>query len=1565
MGIEELQAEGGPPSDVEDEREEAPKEMHDGRGFFSEAAEVKVKKKSKKKRSKAIEDSEDEEEEEEEEAEAGQDYERDGFVVDEEEVEDDKADEEDEIKSEDEEELQELDEEDYDLLEENQVTGIKRPRKPDQMQKKKKLRRAGAGDTKDTTGTTNTGDEVAPKGTDVAALREKLFGVDGLEDEDADLGEEQAKAKQQQMEEEDFVSEGEDEMADFIVDEQDVDEHGELKAQRRKRRLPKSSIVSSTLLHEAQEIFGDVNELLELHAQAELEEEDDEEYAEEELDDEGQPVLRKPARPKKLALDPGELSKGFFTDFDEQVRQKDIPERIQLRHASASAERQRDTSDAELALEAEWIFEQLLDPDNRRSAEYTYWCPAKRVKPHNMDKYFPPLEDDVVDEVDHADDVADATPEALLAREIKMKRLMNKEHVMKTLLIDAIIYQDDETEETSARYWKRHDLRKSVLSRQIHEFLRLSVVEMHEVPYIGMHKKESIFALLVTEDSLEELEFPADEDDDDRRQLDQWALLWRIVDMDRKWITMRHRAAKLKESLPKTENQGLQVLLGTLMTDLDTVHDPIKASDIESQLLLYMPEAKKEPGRESFKRAQRKTLHAACQRAGIGELLPKIGLSAKEFSENLARFGEVDPDSIDIVSLQQQHQVQDDLTTGLMPEDLAESFTNKEFDAAEKVLKAARQMLAIEIAHEPNVRQFIRDLYYDLGVVTTTPSVEGNRVIDGFHRYARVKWLWKRPLTHLRASQDWLLIQSAESELLLRSRILLCDRQGNPDMLDKVRNVMRKCFTSDGVSALAKAWNDFRSQVIDEALDKHLVPLIAKEIRQDLKRSALDRYGQVFMDYAWKRLITAPIKVGFRTEDNMVQTSANVKIMAFHYDKDSNTTAVVLDESGNLLDFMYFADLHGRIMRNGATRRQEKEMDDLLDFLAQEITQPDVIVVGGNSMECGDLRENVRQVVFKLLEDRPRDVAAHRENIDTVLADEHLSKLVADSDLMMQEFPDHPASVRRAVALGRCLRDPLATGCALLCHRESALSLKLHALQDWLVAERRLELMERIACTIVNQVGVDVNSLLAATWRRPLVQFVNGLGPRKTVRFLAGLQRCGIQYNRIASRMHLVQELVDINQELGSKVMMEAIATLLVTNDDNLAPVNIVGRSSDLDDQALEDEKLDSTRIHPRNYKLVADLAAEAAKRRKEDLEDPVDAVFRDPSLIDGLNLWELSRRMEKASGARKYETLNDICSELRWPANELRPQYRPPDKDEQFYMLCQETPESLQQGMVVQVEARMVTENGVDVIFDNGLRGFIRPEDLSSSFDAEGGRGFFDCRTRVRKGDVISARILHLNKDSFDRYRAYLTSKTSELKDAEKHEAYLELDREENYKVKHSEPYDKKEKEAAQPAPGPEVEFIARKITHPYFKNISYKAAVAELSQKKDGGFIIHPSSIGCHMLNVTVHYKGVTKVLRIIEGGKSGTKGTADNLKLGSPLTVKQSSDSSSDPYDDLDELIFHFLEPYVQNFRGAIKFRKYLKGTKAEVDGMLMEELKRKPKQVPYCIAFAEDRMRFMLA
>lgn len=140
-------------------------------------------------------------------------------------------------------------------------------------------------------------------------------------------------------EEEDAEIGDDDDMADFIVDEEEVDENGApvrysgnsvyyynvyvtellyqcffLFLRRRKFKRKKSRQapgVSSSALQEAHEIFGDVDDLLQLRKQS-LESTD---LRERKLEDEFEPVI---------------LSEKYMTEKDDVIRERDVPERKQV-----------------------------------------------------------------------------------------------------------------------------------------------------------------------------------------------------------------------------------------------------------------------------------------------------------------------------------------------------------------------------------------------------------------------------------------------------------------------------------------------------------------------------------------------------------------------------------------------------------------------------------------------------------------------------------------------------------------------------------------------------------------------------------------------------------------------------------------------------------------------------------------------------------------------------------------------------------------------------------------------------------------------------------------------------------------------------------------------------------------------------------------------------------------------------------------------------------------------------------------------------------------------------------
>jgi transcription elongation factor SPT6 len=77
------------------------------------------------------------------------------------------------------------------------------------------------------------------------------------------------------------------------------------------RRIRQAPGVSSSALQEAQELFGDVDELLEARHQSR----EKNDYKETRLEDEFEPIV---------------LSEKYMTENDDRIRELDIPERMQV-----------------------------------------------------------------------------------------------------------------------------------------------------------------------------------------------------------------------------------------------------------------------------------------------------------------------------------------------------------------------------------------------------------------------------------------------------------------------------------------------------------------------------------------------------------------------------------------------------------------------------------------------------------------------------------------------------------------------------------------------------------------------------------------------------------------------------------------------------------------------------------------------------------------------------------------------------------------------------------------------------------------------------------------------------------------------------------------------------------------------------------------------------------------------------------------------------------------------------------------------------------------------------------
>lgn len=83
-------------------------------------------------------------------------------------------------------------------------------------------------------------------------------------------------------------------------------------------------------------------------------------------------------------------------------------------------------------------------------------------------------------------------------------------------------------------------------------------------------------------------------------------------------------------------------------------------------------------------------------------------------------------------------------------------------------------------------------------------------------------------------------VLAAEKEHLISVSISLPN-----DIRHTLIQQLTESFTSDGYNDLAKAWNEERVQVIEEAIEKHLLPMGIKWVREYVREEVEDYLAKI------------------------------------------------------------------------------------------------------------------------------------------------------------------------------------------------------------------------------------------------------------------------------------------------------------------------------------------------------------------------------------------------------------------------------------------------------------------------------------------------------------------------------------------------------------------------------------------------------------------------------------------------------------------------------------------------------------------------------------------------
>lgn len=173
--------------------------------------------------------------------------------------------------------------------------------------------------------------------------------------------------------------------------------------------------------------------------------------------------------------------------------------------------------------------------------------------------------------------------------------------------------------------------------------------------------------------------------------------------------------------------------------------------------------------------------------------------------------------------------------------------------------------------------------------------------------------------------------------------------------------------------------------------------------------------------------------------------------------------------AGNLLDLLTLSHFGQPPARQPEAAEQQRQDKRRLSELVKQHA-PRVIALGASHFRVNRLRKDLYDVVFDVIDKATTaELRVLPRTIPVVLRDEAVARQFELSAAAIAEFPEHPPALRRAVALGRGMRDAAAVCAALFGPEGAALSLLLHPLQDTLGRDDRLRSLEEVMVTAVSQ----------------------------------------------------------------------------------------------------------------------------------------------------------------------------------------------------------------------------------------------------------------------------------------------------------------------------------------------------------------------------------------------------------------------------------------------------------------------------------------------------------------
>jgi len=415
-------------------------------------------------------------------------------------------------------------------------------------------------------------------------------------------------------------------------------------------------------------------------------------------------------------------------------------------------------------------------------------------------------------------------------------------------------------------------------------------------------------------------------------------------------------------------------------------------------------------------------------------------------------------------------------------------------------MRAGKGMFIEELVNNPRMRTYMRQSFYQNGIIDCVRTDKGAVEITEDHRYYDFKYLRNLEFFEVARSPElFLKMLKAEEEGLVKLEFRILNNKS-------FREKLYSLIASDSFSEVAEAWNQLRREVVNVAVDR-LEALIARGVKDNLRQECESKLGKACREKYYEYLDQQPYKPKKLREGEIptVLAMSNGKGVL---GRDA-VCWIWLDENGRVTD-------HGKFNEIRSRNEEQKHLPQGADnekFIELVLRKgPDVIGISGFSVETRRLLKDIEDLLeAKSKEERDRRVLSglpaegdedhplEFEKPPVVLVNDATARLYHSSERASNEFP-HLAPVERyCVGIARYLQGPLLEYAAL---GKDITSISFHPNQDLLSPEKLIKYLDTAIIDMVNMVGVDMEEAVNNPHLANLLQYVCGLGPRKAQRLL-------------------------------------------------------------------------------------------------------------------------------------------------------------------------------------------------------------------------------------------------------------------------------------------------------------------------------------------------------------------------------------------------------------------------------------------------------------------------------